>query len=82
MPQTARQMHYLSGWRTLYLTYDPYGVMFRRGDPDFRLAVNRALAQVFRSGEIAAIYAKWFDPIFIPMSPLLKAAFELQAIPD
>jgi glutamate/aspartate transport system substrate-binding protein len=56
--------------------------MFRRGDPDFRLAVNRALARVFRSGEIAAIYAKWFDPIFIPMSPLLKAAFELQAIPD
>lgn len=65
-----------------YLTYDPYGVMFRRGDPEFRLAVNRALARVFRSGEIARIYARWFDPISVPMSQLLKAGFELQAIPD
>jgi glutamate/aspartate transport system substrate-binding protein len=65
-----------------YLTYDPYGVMFRRGDPDFRLAVNKALAGVFRSGEITKIYATWFDPISVPMSQLLKAGFELQAIPE
>jgi glutamate/aspartate transport system substrate-binding protein len=65
-----------------YLTYDPYGIMYRRGDPDFRLAVNKALARVFRSGEIAKIYSKWFDPIAVPMSPLLKAGFELQAIPE
>jgi glutamate/aspartate transport system substrate-binding protein len=65
-----------------YLSYDPYGVMLRRGDPDFRLVVNQALARLFRTGEIAKIYAKWFDPISVPMSPLLKAAFELQAIPE
>jgi glutamate/aspartate transport system substrate-binding protein len=65
-----------------FLTYDPYGVMFRRNDPDFRLTVNKALARVFRSGEIAKIYVKWFDPIAVPMSPLLKAGFELQAIPE
>jgi glutamate/aspartate transport system substrate-binding protein len=65
-----------------FLTYDPYGVMFRRNDPDFRLAVNRALARVFRSGEAAKLYAKWFDPMAVPMSALLKAGFELQAIPE
>jgi glutamate/aspartate transport system substrate-binding protein len=65
-----------------FLTYDPYGVMFRRSDPDFRLAVNKALARAFRSGEIEKIYAKWFDPIAVPMSRLLKAGFELQAIPE
>jgi glutamate/aspartate transport system substrate-binding protein len=65
-----------------YLTYDPYGIMLRRGDPDFRLAVNTALARAFRSGEITRIYAKWFDPISVPMSQLLKAGFELQAIPE
>jgi glutamate/aspartate transport system substrate-binding protein len=65
-----------------YLSYDPYGVMLRRGDPDFRLVVNQALARLFRTGEIAKIYAKWFDPISVPMSPLLKAGFELQAIPE
>jgi glutamate/aspartate transport system substrate-binding protein len=65
-----------------FLTYDPYGIMFRRNDPDFRLVVNKAFARVFRSGEIAKIYARWFEPIAIPMSPLLKAGFELQAVPD
>lgn len=65
-----------------FLTYDPYGVMMRRNDSDFRLAVNRALARVFRSGEINKIYAKWFDPMGVPMSPLLKAGFELQAVPE
>jgi glutamate/aspartate transport system substrate-binding protein len=65
-----------------FLTYDPYGVIFRRNDPDFRLTVTKALARVFRSGEIMKIDAKWFDPIAVPMSPLLKAGFELQAIPE
>lgn len=65
-----------------FLTYDPYGVMIRRTDPDFRLAVNRALARAFRSGQAAQLYAKWFNPIAVPMSALLKAGFELQAIPE
>ena len=65
-----------------YLTYDPYGIMFRRGDPDFRLAVDRSLARLFQSGEIHKIYAKWFDPISVPLSPLLNVGFELQAIPE
>ena len=65
-----------------YLTYDPYGIMLRRDDPNFRLIVNWALARAFRSGETAALYAKWFDPISVPISPLLKAAFELQALPE
>lgn len=64
------------------LTYDPYGVMFRRNDPDFRLVVSKALARVYRSGDIAKIYAKWFDPLGVPMSPLLKAGFTLQALPE
>lgn len=65
-----------------FLTYDPYGIMIRRNDPDFRLAVNRAVARAFRSGDAAKLYTKWFDPIAVPMSSLLKAGFELQAIPE
>jgi glutamate/aspartate transport system substrate-binding protein len=64
------------------LTYDPYGVMIRRNDADFRLAVNRALARTFRSGEATKLYAKWFGPMGVPLSPLLKAGFDLQAIPE
>jgi glutamate/aspartate transport system substrate-binding protein len=65
-----------------FLTYDPYGIMFRRDDPEFRLVVTKALAGVFRSGDAARLYAKWFDPMSVPLSPLLKAGFALQAIPE
>ena len=65
-----------------FLTYDPYGIMMRRDDSAFRLVVNKTLAGLFRSGEIEKIYAKWFAPIGVPISPLMKAGFELQALPE
>lgn len=65
-----------------YLSYDPYGIMMRRDDSTFHLLVNKTLADLFRSGEIMKLYSKWFDPIGVPISPLLKAAFELQALPE
>ncbi len=64
------------------LSYEPYGVMLPRDDSAFRLVVNKTLADLFRSGEIDKIYAKWFDPLGVPVNPLLKAAFELQALPE
>jgi glutamate/aspartate transport system substrate-binding protein len=64
------------------LTYDPYGIMVRRDDSAFRLVVNRALADVFRSGEAEKIYAKWFNPMGVPISPFMKAGFALQALPE
>ncbi|MFM9845564.1 MAG: amino acid ABC transporter substrate-binding protein [Hyphomicrobiaceae bacterium] len=64
------------------LSYEPYGLMLPRDDSAYRLVVNRTLAELFRSGEIEKIYAKWFDPLGVPINPLLKAAFELQALPD
>lgn len=64
------------------LSYEPYGVMLPRDDSAFRLVANKTLADLFRSGEIDKIYAKWFDPLGVPVNPLLKAAFELQALPE
>jgi len=37
-------------------SYEPYAFMLRRNDPSFRLAVNRAIAALYRSGEILPIY--------------------------
>ena len=42
------------------LSYEPYGFMVRRDDSAFRFVANRALARIYRSGAIGAIYAKWF----------------------
>ena len=72
-----------------YLSYDPYGIMFRKNDADFAIVANRALANLMRSGEINKIYDKWFigklpsgETIGMPMSPLLKVGFQLQALPE
>lgn len=72
-----------------YLSYDPYGIMFRNNDSAFGVVVNRALSGLMRSGEINKLYDKWFmnklpdgSLIGMPMSPLLKAGFQLQALPE
>jgi glutamate/aspartate transport system substrate-binding protein len=59
---------------------EPYGIMLRRDDPAFKKIVDNAMTQVYKSGEIAKIYDKWFlRPIppkginlNVPMSPLFK----------
>ena len=65
-----------------FLSFDPYALMVRRDDSAFELVGKKALADVFRSGEIDAIYAKWFDALGVPADPLLEAAFQLGALPE
>jgi glutamate/aspartate transport system substrate-binding protein len=65
-----------------FLSFDPYALMVRRDDSAFELVGKKALGAVFRTGEINAIYAKWFDPLGVPADPLLQAAFRLGALPE
>ena len=72
-----------------YLSYDPYGIMYRKNDSDFGVVVNRAIANLMRSGELTKLYDKWFlqklpdgSIMGFPMSPLLKAGIQLQALPE
>lgn len=65
-----------------FLSFDPYALMVRRDDSAFELIGKKALADVFRSGEINDIYAKWFDPLGVGQTDLLKAAFQLNALPE
>ncbi|MEO8385060.1 MAG: amino acid ABC transporter substrate-binding protein [Betaproteobacteria bacterium] len=64
------------------LSYEPFGLMFRRGDADFKLIVNKTLSQLFRSGDIEKIYDKWFLPLGAPMDDKLKTAFAIQSLPE
>ena len=64
------------------LSYEPFGIMFRRGDADLKLVVNRTLANLMRTGEMEKIYDKWFTPLGAPMSEQMKAAFAIQALPE
>ncbi|MGO2278271.1 glutamate/aspartate ABC transporter substrate-binding protein [Psychrobacter sp. AOP7-D1-21] len=45
-------------------SFEIYGCMMRKDDPEFKAVVDEALANVFSSGEISSIYDKWFlNPI-------------------
>ena len=72
-----------------YLSFDPYAIMFRKNDDSFGVVIRRTLANLMRSGEINKIYDKWFvgklpsgETLAMPMQPLLKSAFTLQALPE
>jgi len=62
------------------LSVEPYGIMLRKDDTEFKKVVDAAMTQIYKSGEINKIYAKWFEhPIppkninlAIPMSPQFK----------
>jgi glutamate/aspartate transport system substrate-binding protein len=41
-------------------SYEIYGCMLRKGDPAFKQVVDDAITATFKSGEINAIYDKWF----------------------
>ena len=63
-------------------SYEPYGFAVRRDDADFRLVANRAIAQLFRTGQHIQIYNKWIGRIGIRPSPMLAAMYQLNAIPE
>ena len=64
------------------LSLEPYGIVLPRGDWALRLAVNTALADVFRSGQIVNVFGSWFNQIGLKPGPLLLSAFSLGALPQ
>ena len=60
-----------------YLSVEPYAIMMRKDEPQLERVVNRALTDLFQSGEIRRIYAKWFatKDLTVPLNSLLKEAF-------
>src|SRR6185503_13863206 len=59
-------------------TVETYAFPLLRGDADFRLAVDRALAGIYRDGAIGDIYGRWFGPLGGPWK-LLEAMYILQS---
>lgn len=60
---------------------EPYAFALPRGDADFRLAVNRVLAGLYRTGGIQKIYERWLGGLG-PPSLLLSAAYFIQALSE
>jgi ABC-type amino acid transport substrate-binding protein len=62
-------------------SYEPYGFMLRRNDAAFRLTVNRALAELYRSGQVGPIFERWFGAFGKP-SAALQAMYRLNGLPE
>ncbi len=65
-----------------FLSYEPYGIMFRRNQRVLSDAVTRALRNMVIARDIGPTYAKWFtsrlpngERFNIPMSPQLEQSF-------
>jgi ABC-type amino acid transport substrate-binding protein len=64
-----------------YFSVEPYALALARGDGDFRLAVDRALSRIYRSGEIATVFAHTFGDQTQP-SDTLKTLYLISALPE
>ena len=65
-----------------FLTYEPYGIMFRKDDGQMRDAVDRAFAVMAQTGTLVLTYRKWFlqstptgEFLNLPMSLQLTESF-------
>lgn len=63
-----------------YLSVEPYALALPRGDEDFRLAVDRALSHIYRSGEIAALFKRTFGDT--KPGNVLQTLYLIAGLPD
>jgi glutamate/aspartate transport system substrate-binding protein len=72
-----------------YLSYDPYGLMFRKNDPEFAELVGRTFEKLAATRELAWTYDEWFqrplpsgERLNVAMSPQLKEVFQSLGLPE
>ena len=72
-----------------YLSYDPYGLMFRKDDPQIARAVGRAFSAMAENRDLFEAYHRWFErrtptgeQINLPMSPQLTEVFRAMGMED
>ena len=61
-------------------SFEPYALMLARGDTDFRLVADRALARLYGNARIRRLYHDWIGRYGEPMTPILEAMYEFQAV--
>ena len=67
-----------------YLSYDPYGIMFRKGEPQLAAVVERAFHKLGSNRDLIPLYSKWFmsrlptgERLNVEISPQLEEAFKV-----
>jgi glutamate/aspartate transport system substrate-binding protein len=67
-----------------YLSYDPYGIMFRKGEPQIKEVVERTFRKLGSGRDLVPLYNKWFvgrlptgERLGVSISPQLEEAFKV-----
>src|SRR6187200_968665 len=67
-----------------YLSYDPYGIMFRKGEPQLKAVVERTFQKLGSGRDLIPLYNKWFvsrlptgEKLGVSISPQLEEAFKV-----
>jgi ABC-type amino acid transport substrate-binding protein len=63
-----------------YFTHEPYALALPRGDNDFRLLVDRTLSEIYRGGDIEAIFVATFGSGVSP-TQVLKVMYLINGLP-
>ncbi len=61
-------------------SFEPHALMLKRGDTEFRLVVDRALASLYRTARIRRIYHDWIGRYGEPLPRIVEAVYEFQAV--
>ncbi|MGI9294724.1 MAG: transporter substrate-binding domain-containing protein, partial [Pseudomonadales bacterium] len=64
------------------LSYEPYAFPVRRNDADYRLVVNRALSDIYLSGQVGRIWEKWFNEFGVRPTRLLLTLYQLNSLSE
>ena len=66
-----------------YLSYDPYGIMFRKGEPQLKEIVEGTFRRLGTNHDLVPLYNKWFvsrlptgERMNVAISPQLEDAFK------
>lgn len=62
------------------LSFEPYAMMVKRGDVEFRLVADRALAGVYRTAKIRRLHQLWFGQYGETITPIVEAMYQFQAV--
>ena len=64
------------------LSFEPYAFPVPRNDADYRLVVNRALSDIYLSGQIGTIWQKWFGGFSVKPTQLLLTLYRLNSMSE
>lgn len=63
-------------------SFEPFALPVRRNDADFRLVADEVLSQLYRTGQVGALYKKWFGRFSKKVPEAIQAMYQINSTPE